>query len=90
MNKRMDQLEPIWERFIGGLTPEEFIETQSEDAHLSPTNLINWAVDRYVQSMADEWPDIVNHSNELKEYINLYYDEMEESDNLYCDERGDE
>ena len=66
MNKRMNQLEPIWEHFVGGLTPYEFMAAEANYV------LISWAVDQYVQSMADEFPDIVNYSDALKEYMTLY------------------
>jgi len=91
MDKRREQLEPIWERFIGWLTPKEFIDGVEVHERNEPgRDDLHWAVDQYVQSMAEEFPDIVNHKNELLEYMNLYYIEMEEFDNLYCDERGDE
>ena len=62
LNKNADcYLHEIWERFVGSLTPKEFMETEL----LNPDD----AVDVYVDSMTNDFPEIVFHRNDLKRYL---------------------
>jgi len=67
LNKNADcYLAEIWERFVGSLTPYEFMETEL-------LNSIEDAVEMYVESMKDDFPEIVFHRNDLKRYLFSYY-----------------
>ena len=66
LNKNADcYLHEIWERFVGSLTPKEFMETEL----LNPDD----AVDVYVDSMKDDFPEIIHHRNDLKRYLGNHY-----------------
>lgn len=67
MDRQLDALEQVWERYVGFVTPAEFMEVE-------PDSDIDRAVKRYVESMRSDCPDIEAHADEIAEYLHLYLD----------------
>jgi len=65
MDRQLDVLERIWQRYVGYVTPSEFMI-------LEPDSDIDKAVRRYVQSMRDDFTDIEDYADDIAEYIHRY------------------
>lgn len=65
MDRRIDALEEIWGRYIGSITPREFMAVE-------PDCDIEDAIKRYINSMIIDFPGIESHADEIVEYLRYY------------------
>jgi len=72
MDRRLDVLERIWQRYVGYVTPIEFMD-------LEPDSDINKAVKRYVESMRTDFTDIEDYADDIAEYIHRHIETLQDA-----------
>ena len=73
MDKTLAALEQTWERYVGSLTPEEFLSEHP------PNSTIQSIVEEYVGSMYNVFDDIEMFTEDIEEYLYRHIKTMQDA-----------
>lgn len=73
MDKTLAALEQTWERYVGSLTPEEFLSEHP------PNSTIQSIVEEYVGSMYNSFDDIEMFTEDIEEYLYRHIETMRDA-----------